>query len=430
VVLLSLIASHRDLDLDVLERLSADSHSVGRAVASQGAALAGVVVLATCNRFEVYLEVGPGQDPPAVAAGATAVIATATGLSTDDVAAHLRVVSGREVPAHLFAVASGLESMVVGEREISGQVRRALTAARADGTTSSGLERLFQTAARASRDVGTHTGLGASGRSVVGVALDLAEPDLPAWSATRVVLVGTGSYAGASLAALHRRGCRDIRVYSPSGRAEGFAHARDARAVPGGGLAAALATTDLVVACSGAVGSVLDAATVAGSYAEHGYPRVVVDLALRHDVDPAIGDVPGVRLIDLETVREQAPAEHSAPVDLARRLVGAATDEFEAARGARERDARVVAERRRVLGPLEAESARIRAAALPEESRDRAVRTLRRKTRALLHDPTTRARSAARAGDDAAFAAALAELASIPTSAVPAARFDPPPTGG
>jgi glutamyl-tRNA reductase len=427
VVLLSLIASHRDLDLELLERLSVGAQSVGRSVAAIGAAPTGAVVLATCNRFEVYVEVGAGRDADTAVVETTAVIASAAGLPVADVAASLHVLRGRDVPAHLFSVAAGLESMVVGEREISGQVRRSLTAARAGGTTSTGLERLFQTASRASRDVGTRTGLGAAGRSVVGVALDLAEADLPAWHETRVVLVGTGSYAGASLAALHRRGARGVRVYSPSGRAAGFAHSRGAGVVPDGGLAAALATTDLVVACSGAVGGVLDADMVAASRAAGGGPRVVVDLALRHDVHPSVGELPGLRLIDLASVREQAPAEHSEPVELAHRLVATATDDFEAGRRAREHDAAIVVERRRVLGALEKEAVRLRETA-PESTSsdagahadaDRVVQALRRRTRTLLHGPTVRARAAARRGDDEAFAAAIAELAAIPAPALP-----------
>ncbi|RYV51148.1 glutamyl-tRNA reductase [Pengzhenrongella frigida] len=429
---MSLIASHRDLDLDLLERLSAGAQSVGQTVAAMGAAPTsstskdagpagprGALVLATCNRFEVYLELRPGQDPRAVIAAATSVIATASGLAADDVAASLRVLRGREVPAHLFSVAAGLDSMVVGEREISGQVRRSLSTARAAGTTSSGLERLFQTAARTSRDVGARTGLGAAGRSVVGVALDLAEADLPAWAHTAVVLIGTGSYAGASVAALHRRGCRDIRVFSPSGRAPGFAHDRGAVAIPDDGLEQALTAADLVVACSGAVGGVIDAASVARARATSEHPRVIVDLALRHDVDPAVGALPGVRLIDLATVRDQAPVGYAEPVERARRLVADATETFEAVHRALERDAEVVVQRRRVLGPLEAEAARLRASAEPEIV-GRAVRALRRRTRTLLHDPTVRARAAALAGDDGAFAAALDELAAIPVPSLPA----------
>ena len=418
---MSLIASHRDVDLDLLERLCAGAPSVGPAVAACGAAPAGAVVLATCNRFEVYLELGPGADADAAAAAATAVIADAAGLRAAEVAARLRVLRGREVPAHLFAVAAGLDSMVVGEREVSGQVRRALIGARAAGTTSRGLDHLFQTAARTSRQV-ARTGLGGSGRSVVGVALDLAEPDLPAWAHTRVVLVGTGAYAGASLAALHRRGCHDVRVYSPSGRAPGFANTRGARAVPDGGLARALAAADLVVACSG-TGGVLGAGTVAGM-SRAARPRVVVDLALSHDVEAAVGDLPGVRLIDLECVREQ-PGPVSEPVERARVLVAAAAEDFTAARRAREHDGLLVTQRRRVLGSVEAQAARVYAGALAGAG-DRAVCALRRRTRARLHGPTVRARAAARVGDEIAFGAALAELAAIPdpTQAPPGARAD------
>lgn len=435
---MSLIASHRDLDLDVLERLSAGAHSVGRTVAASGRAPTGAVVLATCNRFEVYLELDRPEDAPAAVAATTDVIAHASSIPARDVAANLRVLAGPDVPVHLFAVASGLESMVVGEREITGQVRRALATARSEGTTSSGLERLFQTASRASRDVGTRTGLGAAGRSVVGVALDLAEPSLPAWPSVRVLLVGTGSYAGASLAALRRRGCHDVRVFSPSGRAATFAASRGVTPVHDGGLAAAIGMSDLVIACSGTVGRVLDAELVGRTWASTGHPQVIVDLALRNDVDPAVSTLPGVALINLDTIRRHAPEEHSAPVELAHSLVASAARDFEAEARARELEAAVVVERRRVLGELEAEAGRIRegadrsdddasraASATPPVTHDaahheRLVRSLRRRTRALLHLPTVRARTAARAGDDRAYRAALAELAAIPAPPVPA----------
>jgi len=447
---MSLIASHRDLDLDVLERLSAGAQSVGRTVAAPAAAPAGAVVLATCNRFEVYLEVDRPGDAPTAVAQTTDVIARASSIPARDVAANLQVLTGPQVPAHLFSVASGLESMVVGEREITGQVRRALATARAEGTTSSGLERLFQTASRASRDVGTRTGLGAAGRSVVGVALDLAEDGLPAWPQVRALLVGTGSYAGATLAALRRRGCQEIRVFSPSGRAATFAAARGVTPVHDGGLAEAVGTSDLVVACSGTVGRVLDAELVGRTWAATGHPRVVADLALRNDVDPAVGTLPGVRLINLDTIRDHAPDEQGAPVEQAREIVAAAAADFEAVSRARELEAAVIAERRRVLGALEAEAGRLRAAAegaagagrsgaaahagpgtdaaVPgrqgaaapaDDHHARLVRSLRRRTRALLHSPTVRARTAARAGDDRAYRAALAELAAIPAPPVP-----------
>ena len=260
MVLLSLAASHRELDLSVLERLSSDVHAVGRELVAASPSIAGAVVLATCNRFELYLDVDDAAHAPEAR---TAVAAT--------VALHLHAMTSTDAAGHLFAVASGLESMVVGEREIAGQVRRALTTARKDGTTTSALESLFQAASRVSRAVDARTGLGSTGRSVVGVALDIAERDLADWPSVRCVLIGTGSYAGASLAALKARGCREVRVYSPSGRAAPFAAARGVAAVPADvELADQLAEVDLVVACSGAAGAGLTVDALAEARAGDG----------------------------------------------------------------------------------------------------------------------------------------------------------------
>ena len=402
-MLLSLVASHHDLDLAVLERLSSDVHAVGRELVRASTPVTGAVVLATCNRFELYLEVDDVDQTPAALAAASQAVATRSGYAPDEVLTHLRPLTGNAAGEHLFAVASGLESMVVGEREIAGQVRRALTTARRDGTTTSALESLFQAASRVSRAVESETGLGAAGRSVVGVALDIAERGLVPWSEVSCVLVGTGSYAGATLAALKARGCTDVRVYSPSGRASQFASARG----QGPDAAGAVLQVDALAAARARVDA---------------RPLTVVDLALRHDVDPGVRHLPGVRLVTLHTVAEHAPAEHAA-VESARRIVVSAADAYEADQRVREWNPAVVAQRTRVLGGLEAALA-----ALPEDARDeRAERSLRRRTRSTLHGPTVRAREAARAGDAVAYAAALAELAAIEVPTVAPAVAGPAP---
>ena len=414
MVLLSLAASHHDLDLDVLERLSSDVQAVASELVGSPAHrfVSGAVVLATCNRFELYLEVDDAEHAPSARAAAAQAVAGRSGYTTDQVDAHLRVRTGTEAAEHLFSVASGLDSMVVGEREIAGQVRRALTTARRDRTTTSGLESLFQAASRVSRLVESRTGLGATGRSVVGVALDIAERDLPDWPSVRCVLIGTGSYAGASLAALKARGAGDIRVYSASGRAGAFAAARGVRALPSSAdLAAEVSDVDLVVACSGAAGAVLGVDALAAARASSSRSLTVVDLALRHDVDPGVRSLPGVRLVSLHTVAEHAPAEHAA-VQAAHDVVTTAAEAYEADRRVRDWNPAVVAERTRVLGGLEAGLS-----ALTERD-ERAERALRRRTRAALHAPTVRAREAARAGDATTYAAALAELAAIPVPAL------------
>jgi glutamyl-tRNA reductase len=405
--MLSLVASHHDLDLAVLERLSADTHAVGREIVTGCHPVSGAVVLATCNRFELYLDIPDPADAEAARTAVAATVAARSGYTPQHVADALTPATGGAVVEHLFAVASGLESMVVGEREIAGQVRRALTAARRDGTTTSDLEALFQAASRASRAVEGRTGLGAAGRSVVGVALDLVEEGLPDWSDVRCLLIGTGSYAGASLAALKARGCRDVLVYSASGRAGQFAAQRGVSAATSD-LAASLAGVDLVVACSGAAGAVLDVdALIRARSAEASIgarPLAVLDLALQHDVDPAVGELPGVRLVSLTTVAEQAPDGHSATVAEALALVAEQAEAFERTRRTREWNPPVVAERRRVLEELATA-----ADGLPE----REARALRRRVRSALHGPTVRARAAAAAGDAAEYAAALAELATV-----------------
>ncbi len=414
MVLLSLVASHRELDLAVLERLSSDVHAVGRELVAASPAVSGAVVVATCNRYELYLDVDDAAHTPAARTAAAATVAARSGYAADDVARHMAALTGPEAVGHLFAVASGLESMVVGEREIAGQIRRALATARKDGTTTGALEGLFQAASRVSRSVEGRTGLGSTGRSVVGVALDIAETELKPWQDVRCVLIGTGSYAGASLAALKARGCRDIRVYSPSGRAGQFAAARGVRAVPASAdLAAELGEVDLVVACSGAAGAVLEVDALAAARASSPHPLTVVDLALRHDIDPGVRELPGVRLVSLTTVAEHAPAEHAAVLE-ARSVVVSAAEAFEAEQRVRDWNPAVVDERTRVLGGLEAAIS-----ALADDERDeRAERSVRRRTRALLHGPTIRAREAARAGDAAAYAAALAGLAAVPVPEV------------
>lgn len=415
MVLLSLAASHHDLDLDVLERLSSDVNAVASELVGSVASVSGAVVLATCNRFELYLEVDDAAHAPQARAAAAGAVAARSGYTLTQVEDHLRVRTGTEAATHLFSVASGLDSMVVGEREIAGQVRRALTTARRDHTTTSGLESLFQAASRVSRLVESRTGLGATGRSVVGVALDIAQEALPDWSAVRCVLIGTGSYAGASLAALKARGAADIRVYSASGRAGAFAAARGVRSLPASAdLAAEVSDVDLVVACSGAAGAVLGVDALAAARTGTSSPLTVVDLALRHDVDPGVRSLPGVRLVSLHTVAERAPAEHAA-VQTAHEVVEAAAEAYEAERRVREWNPAVVAERTRVLGGLEAGLSAL------EHRDERAERALRRTTRAALHGPTVRAREAARVGDVTAYAAALAELAAIP---VPALALD------
>ena len=232
-MLLCFSSSHRTADFDLLERLERSAPAVTAALAEHSELVAGSVVVATCNRFEAYLDIDDPLPSARAVSSETVIdaVSAARGIPADELRASSAVYCDHSVAEHLFAVSSGLESVVVGEGEIAGQVRRSLESARASGTVTSDLERLFQVASRTSRGVKNRTGIMTAGRSMVRLALDLAESRVSDWSQTCVLLVGTGKYAGASLAALRDKGAEDVRVYSASGRAAKFALSHDVRPV-------------------------------------------------------------------------------------------------------------------------------------------------------------------------------------------------------
>ena len=410
MALLLLTASHRELDLAELERVSAGAGSVAVTAKVACAALRGAVAISTCNRFELYLDVeAPGEmlgedEITHARQHIGRLIAGASGVSPEVATRSFTARTGLDVVRHLFRVAAGLESMVVGEREIAGQVRRALAAARADGTTSKVLELLFQSAARASKQVAAETSLGGVGRSLVAVALDAAEPHLDSWAQVRVTLIGTGSYAGAVVAALNRRGCTTIGVYSRSGRAARFAESHgtgviddaDASVLP-----QALAASDLVVAVSGARGKGPDLAhLVNASHLHQSRSLVVIDLALHRDIDPRVSESQGVVFFDLEGLRAKIPPADSAVVGQAERIIEIAAQVCWSKLAARSADpavARLVdSAEREVEREIAVELERRRAAG--DAPDDAAIadlsRAIRRRRHRALHEQITQLRAA------------------------------------
>lgn len=418
-MLLCVSASHKTATFDLLERLSIHDTRIAPLITANDECVQGAVVVSTCNRFEAYVD----MDEPVTAAGAVALeaalaaIEEATGVSADELSESAEVISGSAVAEHLFSVASGLESVVVGEGEIAGQVRRALTDARADGTTSPELERLFQRASEAQRDVKNSTALGRAGRSLVRLALDLAASRIEDWARLRVLLVGTGSYAAATLAALRERGAADITVHSPSGRGETFArkHAiawADADAYP-----TAARMSDLVITCTSGERPVLDAAILGGGaagsagcpVAHDGDRRLVIDLGLPRNVDPDVATVPRTDLLDLETIRVHAPLEELQATDAARAVVQDAARRFVVVGERRTLAPAVVALRARAFAVLESEIERARA----KGDDGRTEQALRHLVGRLLHTPTTRAHTLAEEGRADAYLDALDTLFGI-----------------
>lgn len=400
--LLCVSVDHHRADLELLEHIERRADDLTARLTDPEFAT-GAVVVATCNRFEAYLD-SPALDSDAVLRS----LAEAADLPAERFAGASAVHAGNEVPEHLFAVAGGLESAVVGEGEIAGQVRRALDRARTAGTVTTELERLFQRATGVSKAIKHRTGIQSKGRSLVRLALRMAESRIGDWRGTRIVLVGTGAYAGASLAALRARGAERIGVYSPSGRAQQFAASHGVRAIPHEALELELERADLVIACSHAQDPLLGRerfdrtvaqsrapfchalAGGAVSTADRPRPRLLIDLGVPRNIDPASATVPGVELLDLETVAKHAPiAELSAEAE-AREIVADAAAEFAADRAELDAVPALVTLRGHVHGILEDEIAR---SGDPE-----VAAALRHFAGRLMHQPTVRVRQLGRSG--------------------------------
>jgi glutamyl-tRNA reductase len=385
--------SHHDAPLQVLEGLTHAARGLAPDLVSRrDIGISGVVSLATCNRVEFYLDAQRFHDP---IDALTAELARRSGVA--DLADVLRVRVDSGAARHLFSVAAGLESMVVGEDEIAGQVRRALASARSAGTTTAPLERLFQSASSTAKLVSSSTGLGAAGRSVVGVALDIIEEDLAPLDGADVLVLGTGAYARVVTAALTARGVTRRRIYSSSGRAARFVEGHGGEVVIQDDLVEALAKVDLVVACSGAPHHILDMPLMMRVLGLRSTPLPVVDLALTPDVAPEVRDLDQIHHIDLEVVRDRAPREHGDAVITAHRLINDAVESFEQREASRSADPVVTALRRHVDALVDEEVRRVRRRG-DDDVADAIERSLRRFTGQLLHAPTVRARELAREG--------------------------------
>jgi glutamyl-tRNA reductase len=406
--LLSVGASYRTADVSTLERLTIGAHEVPRLLEKLIAQpyVGEAVVLSTCNRVEVFAAVTAFHGG---LSDICSVLAEQSGIPAGELAGHLYVHYDEAAVRHSFQVSSGLDSMVVGEAQILGQLRDAYHAATEADTAGRLLHELMQQALRVGKRAHSETGIDRAGQSVVTAALDLAETHLGDLTGRKALIIGAGAMGALSVATLTRAGVGPLRITNRSAaRADRLAEAYGAIAVPFDQLGDALREADLVVSATAALDPVLTRARL-----ESAGELVVLDLAVPRDVAPDAAGLDGITVIDIDSLaasRRALPA--AAETAAVEQIVASEVEHFLAWMRGAEVAPTVAALRTRADDVVSAELRKLwsRRPDFSEEQRADVSRTLHRVVQQLLHSPTVRVRQlAAEPGGDQ-YAALLRQL--------------------
>ncbi len=319
--------------LDLLERVAVADEDLGKVLADLRSRpnLVEVVVVSTCLRTEVYAVVERFHDGVADLQG---FVAQRAGMPVEAIADHLTIQFDDMVAHHLFEVASGLRSAVLGETEVLGQVRRAGAVAAAERAAGPLLTELFRRAVQAGRRVRTATAIARGSLSLSHVAAELVAEHMGGTAAgRRVVVVGAGEMGMGVAGALGSDGADVVVANRTTAKGRAAAEAAGGRAVGLGALAAELRQADAAVACSAASLPVLDGELLGAVLADRSGRQalVVVDLGMPRNVDPALRDTDGLVLLDLDEIRaraDRAMAGRQAEVDAAQAVIGAEIERF------------------------------------------------------------------------------------------------------
>ncbi len=421
--------SHRSAPVSLLEQVTVgvgDGTGVLPDLRSSGP-LAEAVVLSTCNRVEVY------ADTEGFHAGVDAVsdlLSRVSGVPLDELKRHLYVHWEGQAVLHLFEVACGLDSMVVGESQILGQLRRAYASAR-DGGAGPTLHELFQKALKVGKRAHSETGIDGAGRSLVTVGLERAVAAVGPLEGRSVLVVGAGSMGALAGATLRRAGAGSVVVANRTlDRAERLADNLGGRGIGLDELEIALVEADVVVSSTGATGTVVTCEAVERALDKReGRPLAILDLALPRDVEAGVRDLPGVTLVDLASLQQVlATTEAGADVEAARGIVTQEVGDFLAWQRAAKIAPTVVALRSRAEEVVAGELTRLETRVdLDDAARAEVQATVRRVVDKLLHTPTVRVKELQEAPEGLSYADALRELFGLDRAA-PAAVIATPLT--
>ncbi len=269
------------------------------------------MAISTCNRTEIVLV---AADPVEAESATLAVLAREAEIRPTELLGHLYSWFGRDVVSHLFAVASGLDSMIVGEAEVQGQVKRAYELALVEGATGPITNRLFREALTTGKRVRTDTGVSRSRVSVSSVAVELAADMLGDLSQRRVLVVGAGENGELTARALREHGVETVFVANRHyDRAIGLASRFGGGAVRFEELPSELEQADIVVSCTGSPHQIIGREELQlVAEARAGRPLVLIDIAVPRDIDPSVRELPGIALYDMDDLQRAVARNLSA----------------------------------------------------------------------------------------------------------------------
>jgi len=408
--------NHRTVPVALLERMAVAPEGMPKALQdlARREHLAEVVLLSTCNRTEIYSHATLFH--PAMQ-DVRDFLADTSGVDPDEFGDLLYAYYDDAAVAHLFGVAAGLDSMIIGEGEILGQVREAWTIAEREHASGPLLSRTFRHAIEVGKRARTETGIGRNSVSVSTAAVTLAASKLGTLDERRVLVLGAGEMGQSAVLALAGAGVGEIVVANrTASTADALAARVNGRAIPLSGLTDAFDECDLLLVSTGAPDVLVERGAIeAAMERRNGRALLIVDIGVPRNVDPGAGEVFGVDLLDIDDLRavgEQSMAQRRQEIGKVRDVIAEELDRYRVERSAREAAPLVTALRARAedirLGELDRARARL-GELTPEtwESLDALTRSVVNK---LLHEPTVRIKDAAGTPRGDLYADALADL--------------------
>ncbi len=412
--------NHHTAPVELLERVAVPAADLPKALldVTQRDHVAEAVVLSTCNRTEVY--VCCTRFHPAVE-DVREALERQSGLGPDALAEHLYTYYDDAAVAHLFGVAAGVDSMIVGESEILGQVKEAWRAAESEGSAGPLLSRAFRQAIEVGKRVRTDTTISRRKVSIASAAVELAATRLGSLDGRRILVLGAGGVGEGMAVALASPGSAEIVVANRSReRAVALADRVGGRAVPLERAREELVASDVILASTASTDLVLEREAVADVMAERDHrPLLLVDVAVPRDVDPGVADLEGVTLLDIDDLKDFAEAslaQRRQEVGKVRAIVADELDRYRAERSARAVAPLIAALRDQAEQIRQAELDRHRAKldGLGSAERDALDALTRSLVNKLLHEPTVRLKDAAGTTRGEVLVDALSALFDLP----------------